>query len=149
MISGDIREGLKTAMKEKDQVALDTYRSVLSAFQNELVATGKTPQDEVTDELAQKVITRLIKQRKDAIEQYKAGGRTDLAQTEEAQLSLLEKYLPAQLSDEEIQKIAVSKKAELGVEDKAKVGILVGAVMKAVAGQADGGRVKTIVESLF
>lgn len=149
MISADIRENLKTAMKEKDQTALDTYRGVLSAFQNELVASGKTPQDEVTDELALKVIAKLTKQRKDSVSQFEAGGRQDLAQNEIAQLTLLEKYLPAQMTDAEIKNIALAKKAELDVTDKSKIGILVGAVMKAVAGQADGGRVKAIVESLF
>lgn len=148
-IAQDIRAQLKTAMREKDQTALDTLRGVLSGFTNELVASGKTPQDKVSDDMALKVITRLIKQRKDAFEQYKAAGRDDLAENEAAQMKILEQYLPAQMNDEDIRAIAERKKAELNVTDKAKVGILVGAVMKEVAGQADGSRVKTIVESLF
>lgn len=136
-------------MRDKDQVALDTYRGVLSAFTSELVAGGKTPQDEVTDDMALKVILKLIKQRKDAISQFETGGRADLADEEKKQLALLEKFQPAQMSEDEIRKIAEAKKAELGITDKAKAGILTGAVMKAAAGQADGGVVKTIVESLF
>ena len=149
MIATDIREQMKQAMRDKDQVALDTYRGVLSAFTSELVASGKTPQDEVDDALALKVIQKLIKQRKDAISQFEAGARLDLAEEEKKQLAFLEKFQPAQMSEEEIRKIAEAKKAELGITDKAKAGILTGAVMKAVAGQADGGTVKQIVESLF
>ncbi len=148
-IATQVREDMKQAMRDKDQVALDTYRGVLSAFTNELVTNGKTPQDEVTDDSALKVIVKLIKQRKDAIAQFEAGGRADLAEEEKKQLALLEKFQPAQMSEADIRVIAERKKAELNVTDKAKAGILTGAVMKEVSGQADGGTVKAIVESLF
>ena len=149
MIATDIREQLKTAMREKDQVGLDTLRGVLSAFTNELVAQGKTPQDEVSDDMALKVILKLIKQRKDAIAQFEAGARQDLAMVEKDQLALLEKFQPAQMPEDEIRAIAIRKKAELNVTDPAKAGILTGAVMKEVAGAADGGTVKRVVDSLF
>ena len=145
----DIREKLKDAMKNKDQVALDTYRGLLSAFTNELVANGKTPQDEVTDEIALAVIKKTIKQRKDAIEQFSAGGRIDLADNDRAQLALLEPFQPAQMTEADIRTIAEAKKAELGISDKSKLGVLVGAVMKATAGNADGTLVKQVVEGLF
>ncbi len=136
-------------MKAKDQMALDTYRAVLTGFMNELVVTGKTPQDEVSDDMALKVIQKLIKQRKDAIAQFEAGARSDLAEIEKQQLAVLEKFQPAQMSEADIRAIAEKKKAELGITDKAKIGILVGAVMKEVNGSADGSTVKSIVESLF
>lgn len=145
----DIKESLKTAMRAKDQVALDTLRGIMSAVTNELVASGKTPQDEADDALVQKVIARLVKQRKDAIGQFTAGGRADLAAAEKAQLAVLEAYLPAQMSEGDIKVIAERKKAELGITDNTKTGILVGAVMKETAGQADGIVVKKIVEGLF
>lgn len=148
-IAHTIREQLKTAMREKNQVALDTLRSVLGGFTTELVAAGKTPQDDVSDDMALKVITKLVKQRKDAISQFEAGGRDDLAADEKLQLAVLEVYLPAQMSEAEIRTVAERKKAELGVTDKAKAGILTGAVMKELAGRADGALVKTVVESLF
>ncbi|MBP6904763.1 MAG: GatB/YqeY domain-containing protein [Candidatus Pacebacteria bacterium] len=148
-ISTDIREKLKDAMRAKDQVALDTYRGLLSAFTNELVASGKTPQDEVTDDIALAVIKKTIKQRKDAISQFEAGGRQDLADADKAQLALLEVFQPAQMSEADIKVIAEKKKAELGVTDTSKLGILVGAVMKETAGNADGQVVKRVVEGLF
>jgi uncharacterized protein len=149
MLIQTIREKLKTAMKEKDAISLDTLRSIMSACTNELVSSGKSPQDEVPDEMVLKVIGRLIKQRKDAISQYEAGGRDDLAQNEKAQLLILEGFMPPQMSEDEIRRIAEEKKAELGITDKAKSGILTGAVMKVVAGNADGAVVKNIVDSLF
>ncbi|MBY0328560.1 GatB/YqeY domain-containing protein [Patescibacteria group bacterium] len=144
-----IREKLKDAMRAKDQIALDTLRSVISGFTSELVAAGKTPQDEVTDDIAMKVITKLVKQRKDSISQFEAGGRADLAVDEKLQLAVLEAYMPEQMSEEKIREIAVAKKADLNLTDKTKSGILTGAVMKEVAGQADGMLVKKVVDSLF
>jgi len=144
-----IRSQLKDAMRAKDQIALDTLRSVLTGFTSELVAAGKTPQDEVTDDIAMKVITKLVKQRKDSISQFEAGGRADLAVDEKLQLAVLEAYMPEQMSEEKIREIAVAKKEALNVTDKAKAGILTGAVMKEVAGQADGMLVKQVVDSLF
>lgn len=149
MISEQIREKLKDAMRAKDQNTLDALRSVISGFTNELVANGKSPQDTVTDEIALTVIKKLVKQRKDSISQFESAGRTELANAEKAQLAVLEAYLPAQLSEEKILEIAQAKKSELGITDKSKSGILTGAVMKEVAGNADGALVKKVVDNLF
>ncbi len=144
-----LRESLKEALKAKDAVRLRTVRSILTAFTNELVATGKTPQDMMDDAGGLAVIKRLAKQRKDSISQYEAASRNDLAEPEKEELAVLEGYLPTLMTQEAILPVAVAKKAELGVEDKAKIGILVGAVMKELAGKADGGDVKAVVEGLF
>jgi len=149
MILNKIREEIKVAMRAKDVMSLNTLRGVLAAFTNELVATKRKPQEELTDEEALAVIKRLCKQRKDSIEQFKTGGRTDLAETEEKELEILKKYLPEEVGEAEIRKIAESKKEALKVTDKAKIGILVGAVMKELKGKADGASVKRVVESLF
>ena len=149
MIHENIKEGIKDAMKAKDTVRLETLRGVSSAMTNELVAKNKTPQDILSDEESLAVITRLAKQRKDSISQYRAGGREDLAADEEAQLAILEAFLPTLMSREEIMPIAIAKKEELGVTDKTKAGQLTGALMKDLKGKADGGLVKEVVESLF
>lgn len=145
----ELRESLKTAMKAKDATALTTIRSIMTACTNELVATGRTPQDQLDDAGILSVIKRLAKQRKESIVQYEAAGRQDLADPEKLELAILEAYLPELMSQEAIRPIAEAKKAELGVTDKSKLGILVGAVMKELAGKADGGDVKVVVESLF
>ncbi len=149
MLHQEIKDGIKDAMKSKDTIRLDTLRGISSAFTNEVVAKGKTPQDMLDDEGAQAVLMRLAKQRRDSISQYKAGGREDLATEEEAQLAIIEGYLPKLMSREEIIPLAEAKKAELGVTDKAKAGQLTGALMKDLKGKADGMVVKEVVESLF
>ena len=144
-----IRSSLKDALKAKEEVRLRTIRSMLTAFTNESVATGGTPQTMLTDEQVLGVIKRLAKQRKESIVQYEAASRPELAVPEKAELLVLESYLPQLMSQAEIRPIAEAKKAELGMDDKSKLGQLVGAVMKELAGKADGGDVKAVVESLF
>src|SRR5687767_8007528 len=121
-----IREEIKLAMIAKDTVKLNVYRGILSAFTNELVANGKTPQDMLTDNECLAVIKRLSKQRKDSIEQFEKGGRPELAETEKQELAVIETLLPASMSKDEIRKIAEAKKAELNITDKAKMGMLMG-----------------------
>ncbi len=136
-------------MKAKETVLLNVLRGILAAFTNELTATGKTPRDTIDDDTALTVIKRLAKQRKDSIEQFEKGDRQDLADKEREELTHLEKFLPEMMSREDIQKVAEAKKAELNIEDKAKMGMLMGAVMKELKGKADGGDVKEVVEDLF
>ena len=145
----DIKNSLKDAMKEKDEVRLRTVRSMLTAFTNELVANGKTPQAWLDDDTTMNVIKRLSKQRKESITQFEAAGRDELAVPEKEELAVLETYLPQMMTQDEIRPLAEAKKVELGVDDKAKMGMLVGALMKDLNGQADGGDVKMVVESLF
>ncbi|MFT5036990.1 MAG: hypothetical protein ACI9VM_000562 [Candidatus Azotimanducaceae bacterium] len=145
----DMRTQLKDAMKAKDEVKLRTVRYIITACTNELVANEKTPQDFLSDDELLSVIKRLSKQRKESITQYEAADRPELAVPEKEELAVLETYLPQMMSQDDIRPIAEAKKAELGVEDKSKMGILIGAVMKELDDKADGGDVKAIVESLF
>ncbi len=144
-----IKSEIKTAMMAKDTVKLTVIRGLVSAFTNELVALGRTPQSALTDEEVLNVIRRAVKQRKDSVEQFTKGGRADLAEAENAELALLSVYLPQMMSQDDIRAIAEAKKAELGVTDKSKVGILMSALMKDLKGKADGADVKAVVESLF
>ncbi len=140
---------MKQAMIAKDSLKLSVLRGILSSFTNELVAIGKTPQDELTDEEALKVITRLAKQRKDSIEQFNAGAREDLAAKEEEELGYLLPYLPAMMERSAIKVIALEKKEELGITDKSKSGLLMSAIMKELKGKADGADVKAVVEEIL
>lgn len=136
-------------MRAKDQVRLTTLRGVLAAFTNEAVALKRTPQDKLSDSEAVTVIRRLVKQRKDSIEQFEKGGRADLADNEKAELKVLEEFLPAQMSEEKVREIVLAKKGELGITDKTKMGQLMGAVIKETKGEADGAVVKRIVEEVL
>jgi len=148
-IQEQIREEIKKAMFAKDQLRLETMRGLLAAFTNELVATKRTPQEPLPDEDALKVIKRAANQRKDSIEQFEKGGRKELADKERSELAIIETFLPKMMSKDEIRKVAEAKKAELGVSDKSKMGVFMGAVMKELKGRADGTDVKEVVESLF
>jgi len=148
-IAEQIKADMKTAMKARESDKVTTMRSLMAAFMNEMVANGGTPQSEVTDDVATTIIKRAVKQRKDALQQFTDAGRDDLATVEQTELAILEAYLPEMMSEEDITKIAVAKKEELGIDDKAKMGVLVGAVMKDCAENADGQVVKQVVNSLF
>lgn len=136
-------------MMAKDAVGLKVYRSMLAAFTNELVAKGRKPSEILEDDLCIAVITRLAKQRKDSIEQYKKGNRQDLVKEEQDELAILEIYLPKLMDRAEVDKIANIKKAELGITDTTKKGMLMSALMKELKGKADGILVKEVVDSLF
>ncbi len=144
-----IKGELKESMKAHDAVKLRTVRSMLTAFTNELVATGSTPQGMLTDEAVLSVIKRLSKQRKESIVQYEAAGRTDLSEPEKEELVVLESYLPTMMSREEIKPFVEKKIAELGAVDKSKMGMLIGSLIKELQGKADGGDVKAVVEELL
>ena len=128
---------------------LNTLRSLSAAFTNELVAQRQTPDSPVPDELALKVIKRVVKQHKDSILQFATGGRDDLVESEKAELSFLEPYLPATITREAILPIAQAKKAELNITEKSQIGTLMGVVMKELRGNADGADVRAVIESLF
>ncbi len=144
-----IKEELKTSMKAHDAIKLRTVRSMLTAFTNELVATGSTPQGMLPDEQVLSVIKRLSKQRKESILQFEAGGRPELAVPEKEELAVLESYLPQMMSRDEIRPIVEAKIASMGAVDKSKMGMLIGGLMKDLGGKADGGDVKAVVEELL
>jgi uncharacterized protein YqeY len=148
MLVQRIKDDMKTAMKAKDDLRVQTLRGAIAGFTNELVAKGKKPTDEIDDALVLSVLKRLAKQRKDSAEQFEKGNRPELAQKELSELKIIESYLPQQASREEIEKVARAKKEELNI-DVAGKGKLMGMVMKELGGNADGGLIKEVVESLF
>ena len=149
MIQEQIKGKIKEAMKARSELELSVLRGLSAAFTNELVATKRKPDDILSDDEALVVIKKQAKQRKDSIEQFRNGGRDDLAEKEQKELVILSAYLPEEMSREEVAKIAKAKKEELGITDKSKMGILMGAIMKEVKGKADGAVVKEVVELLF
>ena len=149
MLHEQIKNNIKEAMLAKNTVLLETLRSMVASFTNELVAKNRKPNEILSDPDALTVINRLAKQRKDSIEQYKKGNRQDLVDEEEAQLAILETYLPKLMEKSEIEKIAKNKKEELGITDSTKKGMLMQALMKELKGKVDGGMVKEVVDSLF
>ncbi len=144
-----IKDKIKEALKNKDEVGLRVYRSLTAAFTNELVAKGQKPDNSLTDEEALVVIKRQARQRQDSIDQFTTGNRQDLVAQEQAELEIIKAFLPAEMSTAEIEKIIMTKKNELNITDKSKLGILIGAVLKETGGTASGATIKKIAEKLL
>lgn len=142
-----IKAEIKAAMIAKDMDRLQVLRLISAAFTNELVTQGRPPTDPLSDEDCMKVIKRLAKQRKDSIEQFTAGGRPDLADSEKAELAIVEALLPAQMSEADIEARVKAKMAESPV-DPAKKGIFIGQMMKELGDTADGATVKAVIDRL-
>lgn len=144
-----IKSGIMEAMRAKDQVRLRTYRSLVTAMTNEVVAKKRKPDEFLNDDDALAVLKRAANQRKDSIQQFEAGGRPELAIPEKEELAVIEALLPEQLSREEIEAAVKAKIDELGVTEKSGAGKLTGAVMQELKGQADGAIVKEVIDSLL
>lgn len=143
-----IKSAIKPAMLAKDTVRLGTLRMLMAAFTNELVTQGRPPTDPLSDEDCMKVIKRLAKQRKDSIDQFIAGGRPELAEDENRELAIIEEFLPAQMSEADIEAKVKAKLAE-GPVDPAKKGQFVGMLIKELGDTADGAIVKKVVDALL
>jgi len=143
-----IKELLKEAMKAGNETGKLTYRALLSAFMNELVSTGKKPQDSLTDEECMTVIRREIKKREDSIKQFTDAGRPELAESEIKERDILKQFLPAQLSEEEVEK-KVAEILGAGPYDKTMSGKYVGMCVKELKDVASGDVIKKAVEKLI
>lgn len=142
-----IKASIKAAMIAKDMEKLQVLRLISAAFTNELVAQGCPPTDPLSDEDCMKVIKRLAKQRKDSIEQFTAGGRLDLAESEQAELVIIETLLPAQMSEADIEAKVLAKLAESPI-DPTKKGQFIGQMMRELGDTADGAMVKAAIDKL-
>jgi len=145
----DIRNQMKEAMLAKDAVRLGVLRGLIAAFTNENVTLKRKPDQELTDEEVITVIQRQAKQRKDSIEQFEKGGRPELAADEKAELTILEEYLPLQMTREEIVEAVKAKMTELDISAKADMNKLIGPIMKDLKGRADGKVVQEVISTLL
>ena len=142
----NITAALKEAMKAKDQVALEALRAIKSEL---LLAQTSGSSAELTEADEIKLLQKLVKQRKESARVYTEQGREDLAQPELEQAKIIEKFLPAQLSEEEIREIISQIIADTGANGIAQMGQVMGEANKKMAGQADGKTISTVVKSLL
>lgn len=140
-----IKNQIKDAMRAKEALRLEVLRGLQSLFNNELIAKGSSDLL-IGDDAAIALIKKSVKQRKDSIEQFEKGGRSDLAQKEKDELVILEVYLPETMSRDEIRKIVEAKIAATGAIDKTKSGQFVGMMIKELKGKADGADIKAAVD---
>ncbi len=144
-----IKNEIKEAMLAKDTIRLGVVRSLVSAFTNELVSKRRKPDEELSDEDVLNVISRQVKQRKDSIEQFIKGNRQDLADSEKNELVVLEKYLPTQMTEMEIEEYVKNEFTKSNPIDPTKKNQFMGGIMKDLKGKADGMLVKKAVDSMF
>lgn len=142
-----IQEDIKAAMKAKDSVAMNAVRAVKGEIL--LFKTAEGGSREVTDEDVLKMIRKLVKQRRESAEQYVAAGRKELADNELAEAAVIEKYLPKQLSEADVEAKVKEIIAELGATSLKEMGKVMGAANSALAGQADGRTISGIVRKLL
>ena len=140
-----IQADIKKAMIEKDALRVSVLRMVMAAILNKEKEKG-VDEKGLTDEVVLGIVSSEAKKRKDSIEQYKKGGRPDLAEKEKEELKILSAYLPEQISEEEIRKIVKEKISQLGATGQQNTGKIMGALMSELKNKADGVVVKRIVE---
>lgn len=141
-----ISEAIKTAMRAKDRVALDSLRAVKSQI---LLLKTEARGAEVSEDQEIAILQRMIKQRKDSYEQFSAQGRNDLAEVEDAQMKVIEKFLPQQLSTEELEAEMKKIISEAGAESIKDLGKVMGVASKTFAGRSDGKSISEMAKKLL
>ena len=145
-LENTISEAIKTAMREKDKVALDALRAVKSQI---LLLKTEAKGAEVSAEQEIAILQRMIKQRKDSYDQFTAQNRSDLAEVESAQMKVIEKFLPAQLSAEDLETEMKKIIAETGAESAKDLGKVMGIASKTLAGKSDGKSISEMAKKLL
>lgn len=144
-LQNQVMEEIKVAMKARDSITLESLRAIKSALL--LAQTEKGAGDEMSDTDEIKLIQKLVKQRKDSATIFKEQGREDLAEPELAQVAVIEKFLPAQLSEYEIEKVVTQIIESTGATGMKDMGKVMGMVSKQLGGQADGKTISGIVRT--
>ncbi|RAO99240.1 glutamyl-tRNA amidotransferase [Petrotoga sp. 9PW.55.5.1] len=145
MLKDQLNRDLKKYLKEKNTVALNSVRSVITEIKNQEVEKGK----ELSDEEIMKLIKKQVKMREDSIEQFEKAGRSDLVDKEEKELKLLKEYLPEELSEEELNKIVEETIKEVNASSKKDFAKVMKAVMQKAQGRADGKKINETVSKFL
>ncbi len=145
-IKDQIMADLKKAMKNKEQDRLRVLRSLKSKLLEREISERKGGEASLSDEQTVEVLMKAAKQRKESIEQFEKGDRGDLADSEKQELEIIESYMPEMLSEDEIRDIAREKIDQLGAENMADMGQVMGVMMKELKGKAEGSLVSKVVK---
>lgn len=146
-LKDQISDDIKTAMKAKDKVRLGAVRSIKKVIIERESAVRVDGQEGLTEAQEMEILVQQAKQRRDSIAQYQKAGRDDLAETEAAELAIIETYLPDQLSDDEIGAVIEAIIAKVGASSPKDMGKVMGPAMKELKGKADGKKVQELVKA--
>jgi hypothetical protein len=141
-----IGEDIKTAMKAKDKIRLETVRSIKKAILDKEVALRPQGQDSLTEAQEIELLAQQAKQRRDSIEQFQKAGREDLAAKESQELAIIETYLPKQVSDDELNTIIDEIITAVGANSVKDLGKVMGEAMQQLKGKADGKKIQALVK---
>lgn len=145
-IKDQLMDDLKQAMKNKEENRLRVLRSIKAKLLEREISERKGGKATLSDEQTVEVLMKAAKQRKESIEQFRDGGREDMARAEERELEIIEAYLPEFLSEEEIRDVAREKIKALGAENMSDMGKVMGALMDELKGRAEGSLVSKVVK---
>jgi uncharacterized protein YqeY len=144
-LKAEIQQAMKAAMKGGDRISLDTLRLALAALHNEEIRSRR----DLSDEEVQKTIATLCKQRAESIELFKKGGRQDLVAKEEAELNVLQRFVPQPLSEDEVRSLIRTSIDEIGARGIGDLGRVMKQVMPKISGRSDGKRVNEIAREIL
>ena len=147
MLFDQISEDIKQAMLAKDKVALDALRGIKKEFLE--AKTAKGADGELPDERALQILQKMVKQRKEAAEMFRAANRPELAEDEMAQCVVIERYLPAMMSEEELKVVLAEIIAQVGAAGPQDMGKVMGTATKKLAGKAEGKTINMVVRQLL
>lgn len=144
-----INDDLKSAMKSGDKARVGTLRLINSAIKSADIDARPSGKDKISDAEILTVLAKMVKQRRDSVEQFTAGGRQDLADTELAEIAVIEGYLPKQMSEADTRAAIAAVIAETGAASVKDMGKVMGALKEKYAGQMDFGKANGVVKSLL
>jgi|SRR5579883_648380 uncharacterized protein YqeY len=150
MLRQQFTDSLKDAMKDKDQLAVSTVRLILAKLkEQDIEARGKGKPDGIGDPEIQQMLQSMIKQRRESIALYEQGGRADLAEKERGEIAIIERFLPKQLSDAELEAAVKEVIAAVGAQGMKDMGRTMAALRERYAGQMDSAKASQVVKRLL
>ncbi|MEP4379218.1 MAG: GatB/YqeY domain-containing protein [Alphaproteobacteria bacterium] len=148
MFREQLPEALRAALKEKDQRAVSTLRLIMAALKDrDIAARSKGNDDGIDEDEILQMLQTMVKQRRESISMYEKGGRLELAQQEAEEIAIIERYLPEQLGDDDIEAAVDKVIAEVGAGGLKDMGVVMGALREGYAGQMDFGKASAIVKA--
>ncbi len=148
MLREQIADSLKVALKDRDEVAVATLRLILAALKDrDIAARTKGDDDPIGEDAILSMLQTMVKQRRESIELYEKGGRLELAERERAEIEIIQRFLPKQLADDEIQAVVEQTIAEVGAAGLKDLGRVMSALRQGYAGQMDFGKASGIAKS--
>jgi len=150
MLRDDLTQSMKDAMRAKDKQTLSTVRLILAAIkESDIAARGSDAEDGDDDAKVIEILTKMVKQRRDSIKAYEEAGRCELAEQEKNEISIIEEFLPAQMSEDDIKAACDAIVAEIGAEGLKDIGRCMGALKGKYAGQMDFAKASVTIKGML